>query len=329
MIHSWQTGLFTRLASRRQSLPHALLLHGRAGLGKTDFAMALAQSLLCDAPLENGEACGQCPACGWFAAGNHPDFRWVSLQEEDATDEDVASDAKGKKPPTQIGVDAIRALSGFMTTSTHRQGMRIVVIAPADALNVNAANALLKTLEEPLQGTLMMLVSDEPGRLPATIRSRCQNVRFDLPPAAEAEAWLSRAGVEQASLFLALAGGAPLEAQRLATQDAGLRPALLRMLSNPEASLVQLSEQAIKMATPEWIGWLQRWAHDLVEQKLVGQIRYHLDFTEALGRMAQKADLFDLLSWERQLREARRLAQHPLNARLFAESLLLPVLAMR
>ncbi len=319
MIHPWQTALFARLSNRRQALPHALLLHGRIGLGKTDFALALAQSLLCESPQDSGEACGQCPACGWYDAGHHPDFRWVCLQDE-APDEKVS---------TQITVDAIRALSGFMTTSTHRQGMRIVLIAPADALNVNAANALLKTLEEPLPGTLMMLVSNEPGRLAATIRSRCQNVRFDLPSAAEAEAWLANQGVDQAPLYLALAGGAPLAAKKLATQDTGLRVALLQLLSRPEASLVQLSEQATKMPAPEWIGWLQRWAHDLVEQKLVGRPRYHQDFSDALERMAQQANLFDLLSWEHQLREAQRLAQHPLNARLLAESLLVPVLAMR
>jgi DNA polymerase-3 subunit delta' len=319
MIYPWQTNLFARLTNRRQALPHALLLHGRAGLGKTDFALTLAKSLLCESPQGGGEACGQCPACGWFDAGHHPDFRWVGLPDDDPAE----------KASTQIPVDAIRALSGFMTTSTHRQGMRIVLIAPADALNVNAANALLKTLEEPLPDTLMMLVSNEPGRLAATVRSRCQRVRFDLPPAAEAEAWLTQQDVGEAPLFLALAGGAPLEAMKLATQDDGLREALLRLLSRPEASLVQLSEQAIKMPTPEWVGWLQRWAHDLVEQKLVGRPRYHLDFSEVLERVAQQADLFDLLSWEHQLRDAQRLAQHPLNARLFAESLLVPVLAMR
>ncbi|MHB8353195.1 MAG: DNA polymerase III subunit delta' [Burkholderiales bacterium] len=329
MIQSWQTALFSRLSGRRQALPHALLLHGRVGLGKTDFALTLAQSLLCETPQDSGEACGQCAACRWFDAGHHPDFRWVSLREEEPTEDDAATEGKIKKAPTQIGVDAIRALSGFMTTSTHRQGMRIVLIAPADALNANAANALLKTLEEPLPDTLMMLVSDEPGRLAATIRSRCQNVCFDMPPAVEAEAWLAQQGIKEAPLFLALAGGAPLEAQRLAMQDTGLRAALLRQLSNPEASLTQLSEQAIKMPTPEWIGWLQRLAHDLVEQKLIGRPRYHLDFSEALGHMAQQADLYDLLSWEHQLREARRLAQHPLNARLLAESLLVPMLAMR
>lgn len=329
MIHPWQTALFARLASRRQALPHALLLHGRTGLGKTDFALTLAQSLLCETPQDGGEACGQCPACRWFEAGNHPDFRWVSLQDEESGEDGEPSEEKSKKTPTRIGVDAIRALSGFMTTSTHRQGMRIVLIAPADALNANAANALLKTLEEPLPDTLMMLVSDEPGRLAATIRSRCQNLRFDLPTAAEAEAWLAQQGIKEAPLFLALAGGAPLEARRLATQDPGLRTTLLRLLSSQEASLAQLSEQAIKMPTAEWIGWLQRWAHDLVEQKLLGRPRYHLDFSGALGRMAQQADLYDLLSWEHQLREAQRLAHHPLNARLFAESLLAPVLAMR
>ncbi len=330
MIYPWQTSLFSQLISRRAKLPHALLIQGCAGLGKTDFAKYLAQSLLCETPQNGGEACGECPACRWFEAGHHPDFRWVSLQEEEANDDEpLTGEGKTKKAPTQITVDAVRGLSGFMATSTHRQGLRIILIAPADALNVHAANALLKMLEEPLPGTLFLLVSNEGGRLAPTIRSRCQRVLVNPPTAADSQSWLAQQGVEQPQLFLALAGGAPLEAMRLAAQDTGMRTSLLRQLSRRDSSLSQLSEQAIKMPASEWIGWLQRWAHDLVEQKLVGHPRYHLDFGEALELMAGQANLFDLLAWERQLREARRLANHPLNARLLAESLLIPCLAMR
>ncbi len=329
MIYPWQTSQFSQIVSRRAHLPHALLLQGCPGLGKTDFAKHLAQSLLCETPQNSGEACRKCPACRWYEAGHHPDFRWISLQEEEAVDDEPIGEAKPKKAPTQITVEAVRGLSGFMTTSTHRQGLRIILIAPADALNAYAANALLKMLEEPLPDTLFLLVSSEPGRLAPTIHSRCQNVSISPPTATDSQTWLAQQGVEQPQLFLALAGGAPLEAKRLAAQDTGMRTNLLRQLSRHDVSLSQLSEQAIKMPTPEWIGWLQRWAHDLLEQKLVGHPRYHLDFSEALEHMARQADLYDLLAWERQLREARRLAHHPLNARLLAESLLIPCLAMR
>ena len=327
MIHPWQAKLFRQLAGERGHLPQALLLYGPQGLGKTEFACHLAQALLCESPLPDGAPCDACPACNWFAAGNHPDFR--HLRPEPDAAEAEGGESSPRKGSAQIGVDAVRDLAGFATTSTHRDGLRVVLVEPAEALNVHAANALLKTLEEPRPGSLFLLVSHAPARLPATIRSRCRSVPFHPPQASEARNWLAQAGVQHPELFLALAGGAPLEALRLARQDNGPRSEFLRRLTDPSQSLVQVSEFVARMPVPDWLGWLQRWAHDLVSQKLAGEARYHVDFQDEAARLAARADLYDLLAWERTLREARRLEHHPLNPRLLAESLLAPLLAMR
>ncbi len=327
MIYPWQAEMFRQLVGERDRLPQALLLHGPQGLGKTDFARHFAQALLCESPLPDGAPCGACPACGWFASGNHPDFRHLGLDADAPAEE--GGDAPGRKGSEQIGVDAVRSLAGFMTTSTHRDGLRIVLVEPAHALNVFAANALLKTLEEPLPRTLFLLVSHAPARLPATVRSRCRQVPCHPPPAAQAQAWLAREGVARPDLFLALAAGAPLEALRLSQQDGGQRAELLRRLADPAQSLVQLSEFVARLPVEEWLGWLQRWAYDLLARKLAGAPHYHLDAGELTDRIAARADLHDLLAWEHQLRDAKRLAHHPLNPRLFAESLLAPMLAMR
>ncbi|MBI3939049.1 MAG: DNA polymerase III subunit delta', partial [Betaproteobacteria bacterium] len=145
----------------RTRLPHALLLIGPEGTGKLDFATFLAQSLLCEAPAPGAEACGKCPACGWFAAGNHPDFRLV--QPEALEQKAEGEGAPDEKPSSrQIAVEQVRGLSHFIVLSPHRRGLKVILMHPAEALNVNAANALLKNLEEPPAGTLFLLVTHRP-----------------------------------------------------------------------------------------------------------------------------------------------------------------------
>src|SRR5438105_9376666 len=174
MIYPWQKKAWDELGRYRGQLPHALLLRGREGLGAEALARAFAQSLLCESPQAGGLACGRCPACNWFAQGNHPDFRM--LQPESLAPEPPAESeegpAKKEKKSEQIRIDQVRALQDFLGVGTHRGGLRVIVVHPAETMNPNTQNALLKNLEEPPPGTVFVLVTANAERLLPTVRSR-------------------------------------------------------------------------------------------------------------------------------------------------------------
>lgn len=195
----WHAESWARLqASRtRGALPHALLLCGAAGLGKREFVQRFVRGLLCERP-EDGDACGQCRRCLLLAAGTHPDL--ISLTYGLRKDGVMRS---------EIVVDQIRELSARLALSSQLGGWQIAVIDPADAMNPAAANALLKTLEEPAAQTLLLLLADAPWRLPQTIRSRCQRIEFHLPPESVSLAWLKSLGVADAATALTAASGNP------------------------------------------------------------------------------------------------------------------------
>lgn len=200
----WQQQQWQRLvaAHRGQQLAHAFLLSGLPGLGKHHFANAFVHGLLCRQPDRDGIACGQCKGCHLLRAGSHPDFLAVELEEK----------AKALK------VDQVRALVTVLNQTPQIGQYHCVIIDPADALNINAANALLKLLEEPPGATVFFLISHRPARLPATIRSRCQQLPFSPPPCGEAEQWLAARGVKTNGTALHRSKGAPLRAMALAEQ---------------------------------------------------------------------------------------------------------------
>lgn len=199
MAPPWHQEAWDRLRSRRErgSMPHALLLAGPAGLGKRVFLDRLVRGLLCQKPVD-GDACGQCRACKLLDAGTHPDRVDVSFE--------LNTSGKLRK---EIVVGQMRNLSARLAMSSQFGGWQFASIDPADAMNAAAANALLKTLEEPASASLIVLVADAPWRLTATIRSRCQRIDFRLPPAEQALQWLEQAGVANAAAALEAAGGNP------------------------------------------------------------------------------------------------------------------------
>jgi DNA polymerase-3 subunit delta' len=204
----WHEAQWRQVRAWRDSgrMPHAVLLTGQRGLGKQAFARRLAQMLLCHRPPEPDTPCGTCPSCRTLGAGAHPDYREV-LPEE---------------PGKPIRVDAIRNIAGALSLRSGLGGRKVVLIAPAEAMNRNAANAILKTLEEPLGDIVLLLVAHHPGQLPATVRSRCQRLPFRAPAREVASSWLaSRLGaVDDAERLTQLAGGAPLAALALAEGEA-------------------------------------------------------------------------------------------------------------
>lgn len=314
-IYPWQEGLWERLASNRNALPHALLLKGRGGIGKLGFASHLAQALLCESQSGDGRACNECASCSWFASANHPDFRRIE-PEPDLTE-------SGRKT-TQITVDQIRSLTGFMNMSTHRNGYRIVLIHPAEAMNSHAANALLKTLEEPLGKTLFLLITHKPHQLLPTIVSRCQAITMPVPKPCDAEIWLREQGIDAPDQFLSEAGQAPLVALKLAGEDRSLHERFLKELSSPfSLDPIAVAEAFHKSDLAMILRWLQKWCHDLASYTFSGKVRYFPGLSDKIREVSGKSDKLELMRFQRTLLEAQKVSSHPVNARLFLEALLL------
>ena len=323
----WHRAALGRLLAHRERMPHALLVQGPAGIGKVAFARALAAGVLCEAP-RGGFACGECPACHWFSQGNHPDYREIvpeAAMEEEAGEGEAEAARPEKAKSVVIKVDQVRAVADFVALSTHRAGFRVLVIHPAEALHPNAANALLKTLEEPPPATLIVLVSDRPARLLPTIRSRCRVVALPTPPKDAALAWLREQGVAAPEIALAAAGGAPLAAREQAEPaESELQRRLLAELAKPSgADALTFAATVDRESVERFIHWMQTWVHDLARVRLAGEPRHHGNLSQPLRAKSRAADLEALFALDRELAEARSLAAHPLNPRLLAEHLLM------
>jgi DNA polymerase-3 subunit delta' len=237
--YPWLEPAWQRLvsASRQARLGHALLLAGRAGFGKRAFARAFAALLLCEADGAPPVACGHCRGCELFAAGNHPDFLHIAPLEE------------GKA----VAVDQIRELGDYFALRPHYRTTKIALIEAADTMNRSAANALLKLLEEPPAGALIMLVADRPSALLPTVRSRCQQTPLDQADPAVLLDWLlAQEGAADAPRELeglARAAGSPLQARALAAPQVaplidGLAPALAAVSTGRLAPLAAAAQYA-------------------------------------------------------------------------------------
>lgn len=326
----WQRELARQWLSRQQDrFAHAWLIHGLAGIGKRQFALAAAASLLCEAPAE-GLACGHCNACRWVAAGNHPDLRRIrpdaiALEEGEGAEDDTQKAAAKKAPSKEIRVEQLRSLGDWFNTATHRGGWRVAVIYPASAMNVISANALLKVLEEPPEHTVFLLVADAPDRLLPTLVSRCRRLPLPTPPEKESLAWLGEHGVARAAQWLAAAGGAPVQAlQQAGTQDAPY-PAWLEILLDQAAAadgvnVASMADQLEPQDPAIWIDTLQRLLTDMALAASGVKVRYYPALQSKIAALAQRSSSQALAQASKWLTSQRAIASHPLNAKLFSHA---------
>lgn len=328
MRYPWQAETWQALMTQQARMPHAILLTGEAGTGKLAFARHFAQALLCEATDMSARPCGVCDACRWFLAGNHPDFRELAPDndEDEADGDDDKSKAKKKKSDI-IKIEQVRALAEFVYLSSHRGGRKLVIVQPAEALNPASANALLKTLEEPPEGAVFILVSHAWRRLLPTILSRCRRLPMPMPPRDLATHWLEAQGLADAAEHLAEAGGAPLLAlQRADAAQAAARDAFLAQLAQPrELDVLKVAEQLDKQKIePERVlSWLSRWVYDLARLELAGSVRYYPGRVSEISSLREIIHPQRLMRYQDELNGAIRLAHHPLNPRLVYERLLL------
>jgi len=339
MIHPWQQETWQRLIGLGERLPHALLFVGPAGLGKRDIADALAARLLCVSPGPDGHACGHCTPCQLRISGNHPDLLpVVPAADAAAAEGEGPEDGDGggaKKKSSQIVIEQIRDLQESLAVTGHQSSRRVVVVDPAEAMNAFTANALLKLLEEPPEGCIFLLISSAPRRLLPTIRSRCQQWSFSRPTGDAVAHWLSTQDAVAGDL-LALTGGMPLAAQRLAqngsdvllkrfVKDLAQLPAgdPLRLAGQWESWLKSKEALAAGFGMVQLVEWMQRWVTDLASLRLGGRLRYFPAEEGALSALALRTSVAMVLNCYNELARIRRVAQHPLNARLMLEDMLL------
>jgi DNA polymerase-3 subunit delta' len=311
----WLVSTFADLQQRRAQgrLAHALMFVGPAGIGKHQLAERFAQSLLCAQPHADGQPCGHCHACSLYAAGTHPDLFRLSPEE----------DSKN------IRIDQIRALIEGMSLSSHYGRHKVVILNPADAMNIAAANALLKTLEEPPADTILLLVTDRPSFLPATIRSRCPTLRLALPARDEAQAWLATqlGNPEEAAVLLALAGGAPLAALDLADEQLARRQEMLngwQQLASGKADPVKLAADWVKPGLRLPITWIYGWVADMIRLRNGGENQLtNQDAKAALQNLAEELDLTLLYGLLDRVTETIKLANSQVNPQTLMEGILL------
>jgi DNA polymerase III subunit delta' len=315
----WQTQQWQQI-TQRTSLPHALLLRGRAGVGKHAFALDLAQSLLCSKPQQT-RACGACPSCIWFAEGGHPDFRLISPE-----DVDESEDAPKKKitKKSQISVAQIRQLIDYLSLSSHQvNSRRVILISPAETLNLASANALLKMLEEPPANTLFLLVSSQPQRLLPTILSRCQVIDMPLPSKADALSWLASQGIKDAESALDYAGGAPLLALQNAEEGEVSTNLVKNLALGAQLDPFVSAPLFLSIGMERALETLQKWVFDLAGYKLAQTLHYHPQQGSALQALCKSVNLNLLLNFQNKLLDAKKTANHPLNNELQLENILL------
>lgn len=252
--YPWQQSAWQRLQEQHtaKKLPHALMFAGQRGIGKRHLAQALGQFLLCLSP-RSGLACGECRSCDLNRAETHPDIHVLEPEET------------GKA----IKVDQVRALTDFVSKTSQQGGYKVAIIDPAEAMNVNASNALLKSLEEPSGDTVLLLVSHVPSAVMATIRSRCQLLSMAAPLRQQGLPWLENlvSGAADASELLDFANGAPLDALAMLQGDAlEQRAALLRdfeAVSLGQLSPLEAAKKWMAYAPLEVLEWLLKWLHGL------------------------------------------------------------------
>lgn len=285
-VYPWQEGQWRQIqaAIQQNKIPHALLLTGQEGVGLGNFANQLAMRLLCASPTTEGYACNQCNYCTLFIAGTHPDI--VSIEPEE----------KGK----QIKIDMIREVIGFIQLTSQYGQHKIVVINPAEAMNRNAFNSLLKTLEEPPPDSIIILVSHKASLLPVTIRSRCQRINFNAMADDATLSWIASNiegdGVKPRAL-LEMAHGGPLKALQI--HESGVESMQMALVTDlmdlrgRGADPVQTAQKWHGLGAPEVLQWLTQFFGKMSRMKLAPEPAENIK-SSVVGYLQELSNELDL-----------------------------------
>lgn len=302
---------------------HALLLHGAAGDGVFECAELIAHAWLCEASDPSARPCGQCASCHLLQGGAHPDLHrllpetlreQLGVQGQGGDGGKVEPGGKARrKPSRQIRIEEVRAAIDWIVTTSSRGGAKIVLIHPAEAMNLQSASALLKTLEEPPAGARLLLTTEDPARLLPTVRSRCQVLRLEPPRAGQARAWLLEQGMAEPDVLLAASSGRPLEALTMSAAGVDAR----RWSALPAAVLARQAQAFAGLALPAVISALQKLCHDGLALAAGAPPRFFPD-----ASLQRPAAPEVVARWSRDLARLARHAEHAWNDALALDALL-------
>ncbi|MFP5397320.1 MAG: DNA polymerase III subunit delta' [Gammaproteobacteria bacterium] len=319
----WLTEALVRGQAQRA---HALLIHGPDGVGQFELALALAQAWLCEDGAAPVRPCGRCTGCRQVQSRQHPDLRLLvpaalresivgSVTDDGDGDAEPAGAARSKaKPSREIRVDEIRQAIAWTQTTATRGRAKLLLLHPASAMNAVAANALLKTLEEPPGDVRLLLTCGDPELLLPTIRSRCQRLALALPPRDVALDWLAGQGVADAEVLLEAAGGRPQQA--VALRDEGFDAA--RWTRVPKAVAAADASVLAGCSVARAVDVLHKLCHDLMAQAAGAAPRFF-----PRDALPPGASWPALAAWSKTLVRTARHDEHPWNAPLLVESLVL------
>ena len=293
-------------------MPHAVLLQGPKGLGKLDFAKALCAFVLCGHRTEDSP-CDECHTCKLLKADTHPDYKEAM----------PAADGKG------VLVDQIRDFCEFFIYSSQLSVYKSGIIHPADKMNRNAANSLLKTLEEPTRNSLIILVAESTTSLPATIKSRCQVLDFCAPEKDQAIAWLQSASAvsQNIELALSLANYGPLEAldylQGDSLSERQEQFELFAGLRAGRVSATKAAEKLQKTLNRRTLGWMLSWVQDMIKLKMsTNQVAItNLDMEKSLNGISKNISISGLYGYYDKVSAALGLIDRQANLQLVLEDL--------
>jgi DNA polymerase-3 subunit delta' len=344
------------------NFPNATLLHGQAGIGKLAFALELAKSLLCESAQEALRPCNQCEACHWFSTGNHPDFialvpethrRLLPHADYESDDlpkrgkavrDDADGESSEKKEKKNISIEETRSAIEGLPIGSHRGGNRVILIYPLEMLRSDAANTLLKSLEEPPANTIFILLADRLDRVLPTIRSRCRLLTAPRPDREQGLSWLRAQLLKIDGLKVSDAdietiydeqGGAPYsvlnsllarnnqdEKDELTIAIQASRYLLQSMSQGVRINWLDSAEKTHKAQYSYLLAAMQRWTSDLQAVAQGGDPRYYPKHLSTLKGLSQTAKVPKLHHFWKSLVQARRHENHPLANRVQLEVLL-------
>ena len=333
-LYPWQGRLLGELSKMRDRLPNGAIVYGPRGIGTFEIVEEFAKGLLCEAPNPDGSPCGKCAGCLLARAGNHPDMRYV-LSEAEALPrglpyEPPSASGTRKNLIRDILIHQPRALADFLSLAPHRSRVRVVLVYPADRIRPDAASVFLKMLEEPPEGVVFLMVAEDIDAVLPTIRSRSRLIRATPPSREESVAWLRGKGVKDPEEALLRAGGMPVSVfetdpgRELSEEDLEALLSLLSLSGDPG----DYPRRVVAEVKKEWpLGAvavaLERWGWDLAAVSRGRPPRYFPREKAVLAKLASKLRRDPFFSWQKEVLALRAVSDHPLNAKLAAEQILL------